>query len=697
MRRIRAHRISEYLTKGASKISSGFSKAFMIFTFAMFLVSCTSGNGEPVFSIGGTVSGLEGSGFVLLNNGGDDMSIASNGTFSFSQKMTNGKDYSVTIGTYPNNPLQTCTVTNGSGTISGASVTNVEIACTSIYTVGGTVSGLNGSGLVLQKNGGDNLSISANGAFAFETKLYDASAYNITVLTHPSGQVCALTGASGTISGTNVTNVDVQCHANSYSVGGTVSGLTGSGLILKNSGGDNLSVSTNSIFTFASKVADGNSYAVTVGTQPSGQTCVVTDNASGTISGADVTNVAVRCGIPGSLDATFGTGGFVTTSLGTTNDFIYDIALQTDGKIVAAGHAGTGANTDFVVARYNTDGSLDTTFGTSGIVIKSIATSDMANGVAIQSDDKIVAAGYSYNGSNNYFAIIRYNTNGSLDSGFGTGGIVTNIVGTGYSKISSVAIQSDGKIVAAGCGIVSSQIVFAVARYNTDGTLDTSFGTDGVVTTSFGSGSNFANGVAIQTDGKIVATGYTVNSSSYMDFAVARYNTNGTLDTTFGTGGKVTTSTGSANDIPRRVIIQTDGKIIVTGYASNGSGDDFTTVRYNANGSLDSSFGTGGIVITPITTNNDRAFGVAIQADGRIVVGGYAYTNVANSYIAMARYHTGGSLDSTFGTGGIVTTTVGPRIDNVYSVAIQTDGRIVAAGTSYNGSNYDFLVLRYWP
>jgi len=608
-------RISEDFRKNTSNLLSVLLKAVFILALIVALGACSGGKDEttPTYTVGGTVSGLIGSGFVLLNNSGDDLSVSANGTFTFATKLTNGKDYAVTIGAYPDNPLQTCTVTNGSGTISGASVTNVEITCTSIYTVGGTVSGLTGSGLVLKNNGGDDLSIAADGSF-----------------------------------------------------------------------------------TFASKIADGNTYAVTVGTQPSGQTCVLT-NPSGTISGANVTNVAVQCGTPGSLDATFGTGGIITTSIGTSNDWGEDIAMQTDGKIVVAGSTfGIGSNSDFAVARYNTDGSLDTTFGTGGIVTTSISIGDKANAVAIQSDGKIVAAGYSNNGSLTSFALIRYNANGSLDTTFGTGGIVTNTIVSGYSNASGIAVQADGKIVLAGSCNDGSKLDFAVARYTANGSLDTTFGTNGVVATSVGSTSDIANSVAIQPDGKIILAGASSNSSYNSDFALVRYTADGLLDTTFGTGGVVVTAIVSGNDTPYTVAVLTDGKIIAAGYSYNGSNEDFALVRYIAGGSLDTTFGTGGIVTTAIGTGNDTVSGLAIQADGKIVTAGTSY-NGTKSYFALARYNTGGTLDSTFGTGGIVTTAIGTKVDSVHSVAIQADGRIVAAGVSSNGSNFDIAVVRYWP
>jgi uncharacterized delta-60 repeat protein len=370
------------------------------------------------------------------------------------------------------------------------------------------------------------------------------------------------------------------------------------------------------------------------------------------------------------------------------------VAIQSDGKIVAAGSSNNGSNYDFALARYNTDGTLDTNFGTGGKVITAIGSStDVAYSVAIQSDGKIVAAGFSNNGSNNDFALVRYNTNGTLDTTFDSDGKVTTAIGSGNDVAYSVAIQSDGKIVAAGFGTVSNQD-FALVRYNTDGSLDTSFDSDGKVTNSIGSSIDYARSVAIQSDGKIVAAGYSRSGGNNDDFALVRYNTNGTLDTTFDSDGKVTTAIGSGADIAYSVAIQTDGKIVAAGYSNNGSNVDFTLVRYNTDGTLDTTFDSDGKVTTAIGSGTDQARSVAIQSDGKIVAAGFT-GEMGGEDVALVRYNTDGSLDTNFGTGGKVTTAIGSGIDIAYSVAIQTDGKIVAAGFNYNGSNFDFALVRY--
>jgi uncharacterized delta-60 repeat protein len=226
--------------------------------------------------------------------------------------------------------------------------------------------------------------------------------------------------------------------------------------------------------------------------------------------------------LSGSLDTTFGKSGMVTTPIGSGNAVAHALGIQSDGKIVAAGSSNNIGNDDFTLVRYNTDGSFDTTFGTGGIVTTTIGSDAYAQALGIQTDGKIVAAGDYYNGSNYEFALVRYTADGSLDTTFGTGGIVTTTIGSGNAWANALGIQTDGKIVAAGYSYNSSNDDFSLVRYNADGSLDTTFGTGGIVTTAIGSGNAGANALGIQTDGKIVAAGQSSNGSNE-DFILVRY------------------------------------------------------------------------------------------------------------------------------------------------------------------------------
>lgn len=291
---------------------------------------------------------------------------------------------------------------------------------------------------------------------------------------------------------------------------------------------------------------------------------------------------------PGDLDTTFDGDGRVTTDFGTLNDACRGLALQSDGRIVAAGWSGFHGDSDFALARYDTDGSLDTTFDSDGRVTTDVnGRQDYSLAVAIQSDGKIVAAGSieTQTGQDD-FGVVRYNTDGSLDTTFdGDGKVSTDFSANnnGTDQADSMAIQSDGKIVAAGRAqaIPDPYNDFALARYNPDGSLDTTFDADGKLTIDFGGSDepDVALGVAVQPDGRIVAVGHT-GFTSDQDFAIARFDSDGGLDSSFGTGGKVSTEfSGSGSDeIAYGVSVQSDGKLVVAGW----SGVDFAVARYEA-------------------------------------------------------------------------------------------------------------------
>ena len=265
-----------------------------------------AGGNAGSFTVGGTVSGLSGT-VVLQDNGADDLSVSANGSFTFATPLASGAPYSVTVKTNPSG--QTCTVSNGTGTVGSANVTSVAVSCTAStggsFTVGGTVSGLSGT-VVLQDNGADDLSVSANGSFTFATPLASGAPYSVTVKTNPSGQTCTVSNGTGTVGSANVTSVTVSCsNTATFTIGGTVSGLSGT-VVLQDNGADDLSVSANGSFTFATPLASGAPYSVTVKTNPSGQTCTVS-NGTGTVGSANVTSVTVSCT---ANTATSGSDGF---------------------------------------------------------------------------------------------------------------------------------------------------------------------------------------------------------------------------------------------------------------------------------------------------------------------------------------------------------------------------------------------------
>lgn len=269
------------------------------------------------YTVGGAVTGLAGAGLVLQNNAGDDLAVGATGTFKFATALAAGAAFNVTVKIQPATPTQTCVVTNAAGTVGNANVTNVAVACTTnTYTIAGPVAGLRGSGLVLQDNGGDDLTVAANAtSFTFATKIASGASYAVTVKTQPTvpTQTCAVTAATGTVVNANIADVVVTCTTTKFTVGGSITGLTASGLVLQDNAGDDLTVAANATsFTFATAVASGAAYAVTVKTQPSGLNCVVT-SGSGSVGAGAVTSVVVTC--TGSVPFVCGTteNGVVVT------------------------------------------------------------------------------------------------------------------------------------------------------------------------------------------------------------------------------------------------------------------------------------------------------------------------------------------------------------------------------------------------
>ncbi|HJP66051.1 MAG TPA: delta-60 repeat domain-containing protein, partial [Actinomycetota bacterium] len=286
---------------------------------------------------------------------------------------------------------------------------------------------------------------------------------------------------------------------------------------------------------------------------------------------------------PGDLDPTFGSGGVQTTPIGPADDVAHGMAVQPDGKVIAVGHTFNGSIDDFAVARYTTAGVLDPTFGSGGKVSTTIgSTGAEAFAAVVQPDGKIVLAGWAFTATAYDIAVVRYTSSGTLDPTFGSGGKTTTDFGNTDEVGSAIALQPDGKIVVVGNtgGFFSHD--FALVRYTSSGALDGSFGTSGRVVTNFLT-DDVALAAAIQPDGKIVAGGYALGASGY-DFGLARYTTAGALDTSFGSGGKVTTSIGSSSDLAQSLALQPDGKIVAAGYTSNGTNNDFALARFTTAG-----------------------------------------------------------------------------------------------------------------
>ena len=396
----------------------------------------------------------------------------------------------------------------------------------------------------------------------------------------------------------------------------------------------------------------------------------------------------------GDLDPSWGGDGKVFTSVYGYFSYSNDVAIQPDGRIVAVGF--TGRRESFAIVRYLPGGRRDLTFGDRGRLMTNFSRgSDSAEGVAIQGNGKIVVAGGA-GGRLNDFAVARYLPAGRLDPAFsGNGKATTDFWPRGPDGAAATALQSDGRIVVAGRACGNSRCMFALARYRRDGTLDPTFEGDGKVRTSFVGGAA-ASDVAIQPDGRIVVAGMSDDR-----FALARYEADGTLDDSFGGDGRVKFGFGVAFQGARGVAIQDDGAIVVAGHASDFTSPSvaeavgFAVARLDVNGAFDPSFGGGtGKVLTPFAGYAGSASDVAIQDDGRIVAVGSGGPDPA--WFAVARYLTDGSLDGSFGGDGMVNTCACGFYPVANAVAIQANGRIMAAGQA-DTFNIDsqFVVVRY--
>ena len=347
------------------------------------------------------------------------------------------------------------------------------------------------------------------------------------------------------------------------------------------------------------------------------------------------------------------------------------VIVQSDGKIVAVGGANVGNVNQGIIVRYNSDGTLDNTFN-GGVVTTVVGDNAVFNGVVQQADGKLVAVGSAGLNTTPQYIAVRYNSNGTLDTAFGNQGISTSVIQSISSAAYSVVQQTDGKLVFTGYSSPANNPTaqrFFTVRLNGNGSLDTSFGSGGAVFTSIG---NFGFGYQLfiqPADGKIVIFG-----SGSDSFDAIRYNTNGSVDTTFGSSGIANFVTGSFIQQCTCGLLQQDGKIIMGGYGDN----SFALIRITSSGAIDNSYGSAGNgrVLTPFAAPAE-IFSLVLQSDGKVVAVGYM-----DNQIALARYTTSGVLDATYGTGGIVTTQIGSSA-RVLSGALQiTDGKVVVAGYS---------------
>lgn len=429
---------------------------------------------------------------------------------------------------------------------------------------------------------------------------------------------------------------------------------------------------------------------------------------SGTESATKALTVTVG-GLPGAVDTSFN-GGVQLVSPGEGEDCAASLAVQADGKVVTVGWTSTTAGgTDLAVVRHGRDGTLDPGFGTGGKVVTAVGAgraTDQANAVAVQPDGKILVGGLTATTASDVdFLLVRYNADGSLDARFGNGGKVVTSFGASTDRIHAILVQEDGKIVVGGDSDqgTASGIDFALARYLPNGTLDAGFGNGGKVLTAVRANASRDSvyAMAFQTvgaDRRIVAVG------GEGDFSAVRYLADGQPDAGFGNGGKLQAVFGSTIGAARAVVETADHKLVLAG----GSMNDVALTRLNADGTVDAGFGTAGRTITRLAAANwSEATALVRQPDGRLLAGGWVYegAGTAGNFAAM-RYSADGVLDAGFGNAGTVITPVAPTLqrDAGRALALQFDERITTvptvrvlqAGEATQPGGYEFALLRYW-
>jgi uncharacterized delta-60 repeat protein len=637
--------------------------------------------GPSTFTIGGTITGLPtGSTIGLLNNGGDLLTRGADGEFVFT---TLAKEYAVTVVSSPAG--YTCSVADGVG-VATNHVRNIRVTCAYVaFELGGVITGLPANDpAVLRNNGTGDLTLSANGPFKFPGLFIGP--YAITAAKQPRRAACVVTKGSGNQTAT-VSDVTVTCTP-VYFIGGKASGLPGSSaVVLQNNGGDDLVVTADVPFQFATGSV---AYSVTIKTQPVGATCKIT-NGTGTAT-ADVTNVALTCLLKGTLDLTFGgTGtGWIRVQPNANANEWYGLVVNPDDSMVLAGRDQVGvSDEDWVVSKLTPSGTLDAAFATAGHlrINRGAVIGESAKALRRAGDGTLYVAGQVFNAGTDFdFAVAKVSAAGALVGGYGTSGLAAHAV-AGAQHAEDMFLYPDGSTLVVGRNGNDTNADMLIAKFTAAGALDTNFGTGGVVAFGTAGVDDEATSVAVDSTGAIVVAGFSGDDSVILKLTSA-----GAFVTGFGTNGAKTIdlSGGARQDRLRRVVIGASDAILVGGATNNGADTDFLLARFTSGGLEDATFGSAGVVRTDRFNAADTIQGLRIAPDGTILFAGNSAKNGV-----VGRLNTNGTPDTTFSFGGYYAANFGTATV-MNDVGVDSQGRVVTAG-SFAATNADFGAARFNP
>jgi uncharacterized delta-60 repeat protein len=393
----------------------------------------------------------------------------------------------------------------------------------------------------------------------------------------------------------------------------------------------------------------------------------------------------------GLYDETFGVNGWVSTGFPSEgNDVARALALQDDGKVLAAGYAFNGSDYDFALARYLPDGSLDASFDGDGWMVIDFGGNEEARAIALQTDGKIILAGYTDLQDSFDFALARLLPDGSLDNSFNSDGLLSSDLSGANDSAFALALQPDGALLIAGYIYLDSASDFALARYLPDGNLDASFDGDGWASLDFAGQGDQAFAMALQADGRVVLAGVAEVGMDSADFALARFNPDGSLDASFDGDGWLLSDFDSTYDSATAVLVQPDGRIVAAGDSSG----DMAVARYQADGVPDPAFDEDGLLRLDFYTLDDSGNAVILQPDGKLILAGSSHFCHETDF-ALARLTPDGNLDRSFEDDGQLLSYIVEVSEYGMAVLQQPDGRLVVAGTIDLGNGDDFLLARF--